>query len=431
MEEPLFESSPLDRQMDKAKRLVRMIARAFYSTEEIIIIDALAVYHTALNVDEFKTIFSGTGRGQKEIMKHLATLKEGWLVSAYARQEMKIHSQKQTAVEYWYIDYPRAIDATKYKIVVLQERCAQQDKPTTEKKEFVCPQCNSEWTALEAMDHPDPENRGSGFLCNRCNHLLDQRAVKTDKDSDDNSKLARFNKIMQPFMDLLREIDEEPFPEITGEAAYHERKPMPKPASADPLDTKEETIHIRPADVVGQQPVFEDVEFEMTTEQESNAAARASEAEQRKHIADQNKLPAWHTESTILVNPNKAKEKAAEDDGDAFYPMDESEDRPVAKNVVDDYFSQLEKERAQNRLRRQQEDEDEEHEEYEQDDDEEDVEFEDVQVGPAAETSMEIDSTKVRDFALEALETSNELVGGGGDGDGAEESDEDEYETVI
>jgi transcription initiation factor TFIIE subunit alpha len=411
MEEPSFETPALHRQMEKAKQLVRMIARAFYSTEEVIIIDALVVYHGALNVDEFKTIFTGTGRGQKEIMKHLATLKEGWLVSAYARQEMKVHSQKQTAVEYWYIDYPRAIDATKYKIVVLQERCAQQDKPTTEKKEFVCPQCNSEWTALEAMDHPDPQNRGSGFLCNRCNHLLDQRVVKTDKDSDDNSKLARFNKIMKPFMDLLREIDEEPFPEITGETAYHERKPMPKATSADPLDNKEETIHIRPADVVGEQPVMEDVEFEMTTEQESNAVARAAEAEKRKRIADQNMLPAWHTESTVLINPNKAKEKAEASD-DAFYPMDESEDRPLTKNVVDDFFSQLEKERAQQRLQRLQQDED----EYEQDDDDEEDEFEDVQVG-LAEAG---ESTKAQDVAV--------VTNVGGDG---EESDEDEFETVI
>jgi transcription initiation factor TFIIE subunit alpha len=418
MDESLFATSPMDKQMEKAKRLVRMIARAFYATEEIIIIDALAVLHTALNVDEFKAIFNGTGRGQKEIMKYLATLKEGWLVSSYARQEMKVHSQKQTAVEYWYIDYPRAIDATKYKIVVLQERCAQQDKPTNEKKEFVCPQCNSEWTALEAMDHPDPQNRGSGFLCNRCNHLLDQRAVKTEKDSDDNSKLARFNKIMEPFMQLLREIDEEPFPEITGEMAYHDRKPMPKQATSDPLDTKEETIHIRPTDVVGQQPVMEEVELTMTTEQENNEADRAAEAAHKKRTAEQNELPEWHTESTVLANPAiKMKAKTRDSEGEAFYPMDESEDRrPVSKTLIDDYFSQLEKERAQERaqarLRRQQEDEDEEHDEYEQDDDEEDVEFEDVEV------------SKVRDFAVE---TSGEPAGG----DGAEESDEDEFENVI
>jgi transcription initiation factor TFIIE subunit alpha len=234
---------------------------------------------------------------------------------------------------------------------------------------------------------------------------------------------------MEPFMQLLREIDEEEFPEITGEMAYHERKPMPKPSSADPLDTKEETIHIRPTDVVGQQPVLEEVEFTMTTESESNAAARAAEAERKKRIAEQNLLPEWHTESTVLANAaGKLKDKAEDDEGEAFYPMDESEDRrPLSKHVVDDFFSQLEKEKAQMRARREQEDEE------EQDDEDEDVEFEDVHVGTSEEVSaaMEGDIPKLRDFALAAP---NELasVGGGGDGgDGAEESDEDEFENVI
>jgi len=231
-------------------------------------------------------------------------------------------------------------------------------------------------------------------------------------------------------MQLLREIDEEPFPEITGEMAYHDRKPMPKQATSDPLDTKEETIHIRPTDVVGQQPVMEEVELTMTTEQESNETARADEAAHKKRIAKQNELPAWHTESTVLANPAiRMMERTRDSEGEAFYPMDESEDRRLpSKNVVDDFFSQLEKERAQTRLRHQQEDEDEEHEEYEQDDDDEDVEFEDVEVGPpeAAPSTMDVDVPKVRDFAVEALGTSEPA-----DGDGAEESDEDEFENVI
>jgi hypothetical protein len=69
--------------MEKAQVLVRQVARAFYTTDQVVVIDAL-VNHIAVNVEELRRIFVSTGRNKNDLLKLLGPLRESMLVSMYA-----------------------------------------------------------------------------------------------------------------------------------------------------------------------------------------------------------------------------------------------------------------------------------------------------------------------------------------------------------
>ena len=132
-----------------AKVFVKTVVRMFYETEHIVVVDALA-FHGALSLSDLVIILD-IGKNQKNAQKLLGKLKEGGLISVYTRQEIRDGAMKAVNREYYYIDYRRAIDATKYKIHVLDERIKKDAAPTQEKKELSCPQCKAQWTLMDVL----------------------------------------------------------------------------------------------------------------------------------------------------------------------------------------------------------------------------------------------------------------------------------------
>jgi transcription initiation factor TFIIE subunit alpha len=144
--------------MDQAQQLVRMMSRAFYDTEHRVVIDAL-IKHGALNVEEFRLIFNNTNKHKQEIQKLCGRLREGGIISVHAESETKPNALKPTSVEYFYIDYRKAIDSTKYRLLCITENLAKQAGPKQTRKEYKCQRCKSEWEELEVIDYPDPQHR--------------------------------------------------------------------------------------------------------------------------------------------------------------------------------------------------------------------------------------------------------------------------------
>jgi transcription initiation factor TFIIE subunit alpha len=77
--------------MEKAQVLVRQVARAFYSTDQVVVIDAL-VNHIAVNVEELRRIFVSTGRNKNDLLKLLGPLREGALVQMCALPTYSLRS---------------------------------------------------------------------------------------------------------------------------------------------------------------------------------------------------------------------------------------------------------------------------------------------------------------------------------------------------
>ena len=141
-------------------------------------------------------------------------------------QETKANAQKPSTIEYWFIDYRRAIDATKYRIHQVEAHLTEHHKASKVSKDFSCPRCKAEYAELDILDNPDPEGRG--FSCKRCGTLLEYNEPDDEALAGGNNILAVFNKQFAPIVNLLKEIDQTVIPEVSPDVVINERKPIPK-----------------------------------------------------------------------------------------------------------------------------------------------------------------------------------------------------------
>jgi len=426
--------------MEKAQVLARTAARAFYTPEHVIVIDAL-IKHSALSQGDIRLILDNK-RAAKDISKTCAELERGGLLCTYVRSEIKKQGGgKPSPVKYYYIDYRRAVDSIKYRLHILEVKISKHSKPTAEKKPYRCTRCKSEFTMLDVLDNKDPQGRGSGFLCKTCGAVLPP--LPRGGESATDTVVGTFNRQFLPIINMLRQIDQVSVPAVTAETALAEQRPVPRgkdPAALPKVEPVEEQ-KIRPTAVKGIRPTVEQLEVSITTESENNAAERAKEEEQRARIAAQNQMPVWHTQSTVS---GEAVRKAS---GNAdtlrngiavngVLKAEEAEDRKELEQdtIFDDYALALAREQAEVERRRL-----EEAEEEDETDDEED-EFEDVPAvaygASPAKRSFEDDSTSnaastpaTRKVRLE--DPTGDSTTGTPLGRSESDADEDEFETVV
>ncbi|KAF2403239.1 hypothetical protein EJ06DRAFT_528185 [Trichodelitschia bisporula] len=361
--------------MEKAHILARMTARAFYDMDHVVVVDALAT-HISMPIEDLRQVFTNTGKNKQDIQKLCGRLREGGLVSVYTRQETKAGAQKPTAVEYYYVDPRRAVDATKYRLHMVEEQLRKIARPTTEKKEFSCPRCKAEWTQMDVLDSVDPAGRGSGFVCKRCSTVLDYHPNDPETEEAD-GPLGQFNKQLGWLIQLLREVDNTTVPELTGEAALEAQRPIPREATYDFAHNFETAAPAkRPSAVKGMATAPAKIEVKITTDQERSAAQQAAAAEEKAKLAHQNQLPAWHTQSTVskeaAATGNHAQPSRSEETLAPLGSGEPEEKKPGGNDLFDSYFQALEEER---RALAQQRNEDE---EMEDEDEDEEEEFEDV-----------------------------------------------------
>jgi len=282
-------------------------------------------------------------------------------VLSHARSEFLGTSTKPSVKEYWYVDFRRAVDATKYRIHRIDEWVKAESKPTTEKKEFSCKRCGSQWTTIEVLDYQDPEHRGSGFLCKKCGEVLDYHTEEDDADQPQVGDMpAQFNKQFKRLLDTLQKIDSSrvPIPAVTGEQAYEDRREIPRDEITNPA-TKSVAAEsrVKLSDVKGIRPTAEKFDVTLTTDSETNAQEAAAKAAERQKIAQQNQMPVWMAASTVqgAQKDLTAKANGTMADGDGVQIKGAAGEDPDNKTVnpaLDDYFEKLRKEQEEEAARK-------------------------------------------------------------------------------
>src|SRR5690606_887818 len=90
---------------------------------------------------------------------------------------------------YYYVDFRAAIDAIKYKMHEVTKELEKKMNKDADTKGYVCPRCDKQFTALDAMTLINPFGL---FECDRCNTELvddnDSAEVHTSQE-----RLGRFN----------------------------------------------------------------------------------------------------------------------------------------------------------------------------------------------------------------------------------------------
>jgi transcription initiation factor TFIIE subunit alpha len=330
--------------MDHAQTLIRSVVRTFYELKHVIIVDALMV-HSALSVDDLHHL---TGIQQKDIRKLLGKLKEDRLVSLQSRQEVKVGNQRPMHRDYYYINFHATIDAIKYRVFFLTQKVKDLYKPSDEKKDYYCPRCQAKWTQLEVLDKACPE----GFMCHRCNGILERDEISA-ADRAGHQRQSKLMSQIDPFLELLKQIDSEEIPQNDFQSALARQVPVDRDRETHPV---QETTEVKPE--VKQpsklkQEVNMEVKVNFITEEGTNAAeaeAKLRKAEQEK----QNALPSWYTHSTVdgmKVDPTSPVAATAAPISSAGIKAEETDKKNVDikhQSEVEQYFASLreEQERA-------------------------------------------------------------------------------------
>ena len=401
---------------DLATLLLRTIARTFYHTEHILIIDTLIQHSTLSYIDLAHVV----GMQVKAARKLCGRLKEDGLVSIQQRTERRTDGsggfmagsgnqpgkERVTHRDWYYINFHTAIDSVKYRLLRLSKHVDSLGASTTEKKDLVCATCKSQYTELEAMDSLDHST--GNFLCRRCGSVLDP--VDEEDRANENESVKRFNHQVDPIRGLMMQIDGTTVPENEFETALSKHKPVVRqetnPASrTEIVDTPNRNLQSTKGLALKPEKISVQVQDDETVKRETEEAEAKA---RRDKEARQNALPEWIMKSTVsgditTVGAKEAKrqqEREAHLGGISSTKADEAEDKKGDKDdedVMDAYWRELkaanEKQAAENKA---EDDDDEE-------DDDDDDEFEDVDVTGANTPAVNgAGSTAVSTPALES-----------------------------
>ena len=377
---------------DLAATLLRTVARAFYHTEHILVIDAL-ILHSTLSDSDLAFVL---GMNPKSLRKLCGRLKEDGLVSIQSRAERKtdgtqafyagggtsMHGKERvTHKDWYYLNFHRAIDSIKYRMYRLNKHVESLGAPTTEKKELVCPRCKSQYTYLEVADLQDFST--GMFSCRRCGHALDD--VEEDERTNENESMKRLNSQLEKILQLLQKIDAATVPENDFQTALSNQKPVVR-NDANPGQQRTEVVDLpnrnlqstKGLDIKPEKisvSVQEDVDVKREDEASEAAARREKEARQ-------NALPDWIAKSTVSGDITavgvKAEQLRREREATTTgVKEDGSEDKKPAKDGDEDvmaaYWEELAKAQAEEAAARANSDD-------EGDDEDDEDEFEDVDV---------------------------------------------------
>jgi transcription initiation factor TFIIE subunit alpha len=245
-----------------------------------------------------------------------------------------------------------------------------------EKKEYFCPRCKAEWTAMEVLDNADE----SGFLCHRCGFLLQYQA---ERNAGGHEKSTRLNHQFKFISELLPKIDSVRIPKCDFDRALAVARPVEREATHQ----RAATIAVdpsagRPMAVKGlANSGPQSIAVNISAGDGPSEAEKEAERARKEQIAKQNALPAWMSQSTvtgesfsgagdsgIASKATALKEENKDQNGSGIIDSN-------ASAQIDDIFEKLKAEQAAERLREMEEEEDS---GSEEEDDDEEAEFENV-----------------------------------------------------
>jgi len=330
--------------MEVAQTLVRAVMRAFYTTQEILVIEAL-VTHSALRDDELAYLMK---MNLKDLHRLCAGLRDARFLIVHARPEMQAGKTRPINRTYYYIDYRQTIDAIKWRVYKTDKDMQGSVQPQDESKEYSCPRCRAQWTQLEVLDSVS----ALGFTCQRCGTVLER---SKEREAPGHQQLSRMNNQFKFMTDMLQEVDKVVVPECNFDKAIAAARPIVREATHEVLaSVPVDVAYNKPSAVKGLANVGP--KTMQVTISDDHEQEKLEERRRRERFLKENALPSWITESSVptisqsfemsdvardededLMRAKRVKlEQAPDDKGAAmsFKMEDEDEDELEFEDVV-------------------------------------------------------------------------------------------------
>lgn len=271
-----------------AQTLIRKVARAFYNTSEILVVDAL-ITHSALRDDDLAYLMK---MNLKDLHRLCAGLRDARLLVVFTRPEMQEGKTRPINRTYYFIDYRQSIDAIKWRIYKIDKDMQGSAQPQDESKEYFCPKCKAQWTQLEVLDSVS----ALGFTCQRCSNVLER---SKEEQAPGHQQLSRMNNQFKFMTDLLQQIDRAQVPECNFDKAIAVARPIVREATHEalasiPVDT---TLN-KPSAVKGLANTGPKT-MQVFISDGNDEAEHIENRKRKERMALQNALPSWITNSSV------------------------------------------------------------------------------------------------------------------------------------
>ncbi|KAJ3008416.1 hypothetical protein HKX48_008545 [Thoreauomyces humboldtii] len=215
-------ANPLPSAKDQAaarailRRLVSLVARAYYEPKHIVLLDLLLKVNSHRDDDLAKALRVQS----KELHKICGKLKTDGLVKSEARAELvgpvvEGRQQRKINRQYYYIDYKLFVDVVKWKIFRIGKMIEKEVQMQMANMPYKCPQCTKEYSALDfAMLSKTADMRP---LCDVCGVMIEEGSSGVDS-TGVSEKYTKFMNESQPIVDLLKQTDRLIIPEWVSDA---------------------------------------------------------------------------------------------------------------------------------------------------------------------------------------------------------------------
>ncbi|KAL4764957.1 putative transcription factor TFIIE complex alpha subunit [Aspergillus foveolatus] len=333
--------------MDLANTLIRTVARSFYETRHILIVDALFI-HSVLHAEDLAFLL---GMQQKDLRKLCAKLREDRLIAVNTRAEIRDGSTRPVNREYYYIPLHPVIDAIKYKVSKLTSTIKLQYTPSQERKEYICLRCGTEWTELDVLSLYSEE----GFECQNCGAILERTEDVKGSEGIDRTGHEKNSKLMAQLdgvLKLLKQIDSVEIPPNDFDTAWDHKIDVVRNQHTNPTRAAVVVPSKKQEAVRGNLKTDASaLEISLTSSEEKSAAEQKEEAARKAALEKQNALPVWHTHSTVSTTAGNVSAIKTEPDVKIKPELlkDEEDQKPNLVDLDDKvaaYYAEMEREKA-------------------------------------------------------------------------------------
>ncbi|XP_062906722.1 general transcription factor IIE subunit 1 [Mobula hypostoma] len=182
------------------KRLAKYVVRGFYGLEHALALDIL-IRNPCVKEEDMLELLKFD---RKQLRAVLNTLKNDKFIKSRMRVETAPDG-KTTRHNYYFINYRLLVNVVKYKLDHMRRRIETDERDSTNRASFKCPNCYKTFTDLEANQLFDVMT--GTFRCTFCQTEVEEDESALPK-KDARTLLARFNEQIEPIYALLRETED-------------------------------------------------------------------------------------------------------------------------------------------------------------------------------------------------------------------------------
>ncbi|SCU89519.1 LANO_0D05270g1_1 [Lachancea nothofagi CBS 11611] len=294
----------MDRPIDDiVKNLLKFVVRGFYTGAYVLVVDGI-LFHSVLSEEDLAHLL---GIKRPELRGLLTKLLEDRMIAVHSQQEFHFNTRSIKRY-YYYIKYPQAIDAIKWKVHQIVSMLKDDLDKNSAPQGYMCSICQTKYSQLEAVSLLNYEK--TQFLCSLCEEPL----IEDDSGKKSKEKQIKLNRLMdqvQPIIDYLKKIDDSRIEENTFETslarlippqnnsvASYTVNPRSKKSKmftpGDHVNSALDNASSRRAGAKSQATLH--VNITTASDEQARSERQEREMEEKRK---QNALPAWHEQSTV------------------------------------------------------------------------------------------------------------------------------------